>query len=96
MLRQMRLPHGEKQSLHVFELRRPLVTVVLQFLVGPLDGGALPGQKAEALLRLPQLVQVAVLGLALQRQLLPLREESSQREVSAPYGAQMMKLRTDG
>lgn len=52
---------------------------MLQFLVGLLDRGALPGQNAEALLHLPQLVQVAVLGLGLQRQPPLLRKERRQR-----------------
>lgn len=65
----------QAQSLPVL-LCRPLITVLLQFLVGLLDRGALPGQNAEALLHLPQLVQVAVPGPALQRQLLLLREQT--------------------
>lgn len=47
---------------------------MLQFLVGLFDRGALPGHNAEAPPHLPQLVQVAVLGLALQRQLVLLQE----------------------
>lgn len=45
-------------------------THVLQFSVGLLDGGTQPGENPEAFLYLPQLVQVAVLGPALQGQLL--------------------------
>lgn len=67
-------------------LCRPLITVVLQFLVGLLDRGALPGHNTKALLHLPQLVQVAVLGLALQRQLLLLWKERRQRGEKTTIG----------
>ena len=66
--------HNRVESIDLKAFIDPQVTISLQSAMGLLDGGTQPGETPETVFHLPELPQVAVLGPALQGQLLLLAE----------------------